>query len=290
MEGFKLAAHSSLWRNSTFVIAHLTFREAARRWILWVAFIMGALFLTVYGLGYREIYKEIIREGTNPLQLREFANFLQMMGLYAVNFLTLIIAVLTSVDTLAGEINSGTIHTLVSKPIRRWQIILGKWLGFSFMLSLYLLLMAGGVILTGSIISGRVPHNIAQGLFLMWMNVILVLSISICGGAILSTLANGVLAFGLYGVAFIGGWVEQFGAFMNNPTAVNIGIISSLIMPSEALWKRAAYEMQSPIAAAFGMTPFASISTPSPLMLIYTASYAVAAISLGIYFFNQRDL
>lgn len=290
MEAFKLAAQSSLWRNYTFVIAHLTFREAARRWILWVALIMGGLFLVVYGLGYREIYKEIIREGTGQLQVREFANFLQMMGLYAVNFLTLIIAVLTSVDTLAGEINSGTIHTLVSKPIRRWQIVIGKWLGFGCMLSIYLLLMAGGVILIGYIISGKVPHNLTQGLFLMWMNVNLVLSISICGGAILSTLANGVLAFGLYGVAFIGGWVEQFGAFMENPTAVNIGIISSLIMPSEALWKRAAYEMQSPISAAFGMTPFASISTPSPLMLVYAAIYAVAAISLGIYFFNQRDL
>jgi ABC-type transport system involved in multi-copper enzyme maturation permease subunit len=290
MEACKLATQSPVWRNSALVIARLTFREAARRWIAWVALIMGALFLAVYSLGYREIYKEIIREGSSQLQLREFANFLQMMGLYAVNFLTLIIAVLTSVDTLAGEINSGTIHTLVSKPIRRWQIVIGKWLGFGGMLSLYLLLMGGGVILAGYIISGTVVHNLAQGLFLMWMNVILVLSISICGGAIMSTLANGVLTFGLYGVAFIGGWVEQFGALMQNPTAVNIGIISSLIMPSEALWKRAAYEMQSPIAATFGMTPFSSISTPSPLMLVYAAHYAVSALCLGIYFFNKRDL
>lgn len=290
MEASKVAAQSPPWSNSAFVIARLTFREAARRWILWVALMMGILFLLVYGLGYREIYKEIIREGTNPLQLREFTNFLQMMGLYAVNFLTLIIAVLTSVDTLAGEINSGTIHTLVSKPIRRWQIVIGKWLGFSCMLSIYLLLMAGGVILVGYFISGNLVRNLVSGLSLMWMNLILVLSISICGGAILSTLANGVLAFGLYGVAFIGGWVEQFGALMQNPTAVNIGIVSSLIMPSETLWKRAAYEMQSPIAAAFGMMPFSSISTPSPLMLIYAALYTAAAIGLAIHFFNQRDL
>ena len=281
---------SRLWGNSTLVIARLTFREAARRWILWVALIMGALFLIVYSIGYHEIYKEIVREGTNRLQTNEFANFLQMAGLYAVNFLSLIIAVLTSVDTLAGEINSGTIHTLVSKPIRRWQIVIGKWLGFSGMLSLYLLLMAGGVIMAGYLISGNIAHNIPSGLFLMWINIILVLSLSICGGAILSTLANGVLAFGLYGIAFIGGWVEQFGALMKNPTAVNIGIITSLIMPSEALWKRAVYEMQSPLAAAFGLTPFSSISTPSPLMVIYAGFYTAIAITLAIRFFNQRDL
>ena len=290
MEAFKLPAPSSFWRNSALVIARLTFREAARRWILWVASIMGLVFLSVYSLGYYEIYKEIVREGTNSLQIREFTNFLQMAGLYAVNFLTLIIAVLTSVDTMAGEINSGTIHTLVSKPIRRWQIVIGKWLGFSGMLTLYLILMVGGVILAGYLISGNIAHNLPSGVFLMWMNLMLVLSISICGGAILSTLANGVLAFGLYGVAFIGGWVEQFGSLMKNPTAVNIGIVTSLIMPSEALWKRAVYEMQSPIAAAFGITPFSSISTPSLLMVIYAAAYTLAAISLAIYFFNRRDL
>ena len=280
----------SIWRNSAIVIARLTFREAARRWILWVASLMGILFLIVYSVGYHEIYQEVVREGTNRLQTREFTNFLQMAGLYAVNFLTLIIAVLTSVDTLAGEISTGTIHTLVSKPIHRWQIVIGKWLGFSGMLTLYLLLMAGGVVLSGYLISGYVASNLASGLFLMWMNVMLVLSISICGGAILSTLANGVLTFGLYGVAFIGGWVEQFGSLMKNPAAVNIGIITSLIMPSEALWKRAVYQMQSPLASAFGLTPFSSISTPSPLMIVYAAIYSVAAMSLAIYFFNRRDL
>jgi len=290
MEVFNLSRRSSIWGNSALVIARLTFREAARRWILWVASIMGILFLVVYSIGFHEIYKEIVREGTNRLQTNEFANFLQMAGLYAVNFLTLIIAVLTSVDTLAGEINSGTIHTLVSKPIRRWQIVIGKWLGFSGMLTLYQLLMAGGVILAGYVISGTLGHNLASGMFLMWMNVMLVLSISICGGAVLSTLANGVLTFGLYGVAFIGGWVEQFGALLKNPTAVNIGIITSLIMPSEALWKRAVYEMQSPLAAAFGITPFSSISTPSPLMVIYAGIYSGIAISLAIWFFKKRDL
>ena len=68
-----------------------------------------------------------------------------MAGLYVVNFLTIMMTVLTSVDTLSGEIASGTVHTLMTKPVRRWEIVLGKWLGFGIMLGLYLLLMGGGV-------------------------------------------------------------------------------------------------------------------------------------------------
>jgi hypothetical protein len=131
--------------STTIVIAKLTFREASRRWVLWVTLLLGLMFLIVYGLGFREILKEL-PNNTSRLQRSEFTSFIMLAGLYAVSFLTLIMTVLTSVDTLSGEITSGTIHTLVSKPLRRWEIILGKWLGFMSMLTLYLLLMAGGVL------------------------------------------------------------------------------------------------------------------------------------------------
>ena len=106
-----------------------------------------------------------------------------------------------------------------------------------------------------------------------------------------SALATGGVVFGLYGLAFIGGWVEQIGAFLNNATAVNIGILSSLIIPSEALWRRAAYEMASPVARAAGFfSPFSTTSVPSPLMVGYAILYLAAALALAVRVFQKRDL
>lgn len=278
--------------NSTFTIARLTFRESSRRWILWVALVLGIAFLIVYAIGFNEIQKDLQRQGTSVplLQTNEIYNFLTMAGLYAVNFLGIMMAVLTSVDTLSGEISSGTIHTLVSKPLGRWEIVLGKWLGFSTMLLLYLSLMAGGVLVLVYLIADYVPPNAIQGLVLIIFNAILLLSLSLLGGSILSTLANGVLVFGLYSIAFIGGWIEQFGTLLHNQTAINIGVISSLILPSEAIWKRAAYEMQSPMVAALGFSPFVSNVVPSPLMMAYSVLYTLAALYLAIRQFSRRDL
>jgi ABC-type transport system involved in multi-copper enzyme maturation permease subunit len=194
------------------------------------------------------------------------------------------------VDTLSGEIASGTIHTLVSKPVQRWEILLGKWLGFAIMLLSYMLLMAGGVVGVVYLISGYIPPNALRGLALMGFNALLLLSVSFMGGTWLSTLANGVLVFGLYGVAFIGGWIEQFGAMLRNQTAINIGVVCSLILPSEAIWKRAAFEMQSPLVAALGFSPFVTSSVPSPLMIAYAALYLVAVLSLALRQFQRRDL
>jgi hypothetical protein len=124
----------------------------------------------------------------------------------------------------------------------------------------------------------------------MWMNAVLLLGVSLAGGAVLSTLANGVLVFGMYGIAFVGGWIEQIGSFIQNQTAVNVGIISSLIIPSEALWKRAAFEMQSPLVSALGFSPFTAASKPSQIMVLYGLIYAVFALWLAIRLFTRRDL
>lgn len=274
------------------VMARLTFREAARRWVVWVALGLGLLFLVVYGIGFNEIEKDIsVNQGNSgTLITAEMHNFLLLAGMYVVNFLTSIMTVLVSVDALSGEINSGTIHTVVSKPVPRWQIVLGKWLGFSGMLSLYLLLMLGGVTLVGLLVGNTVAPNLLQGGLLMWLTILILLSVSLLGGTLLSTLANGVLVFGLYGIAFIGGWIEQVGSFLNNQAAVNVGIVTSLLLPSEAMWRRAAFEMQSPLVGAMGVSPFSGSSAPSLVMVGYAVVYLLVALLLAMRRFSKRDL
>jgi ABC-type transport system involved in multi-copper enzyme maturation permease subunit len=281
---------------STFTIARLAFLEAARRKILLAALLLGLLFLIIYGLGFHFLIVEAEKSvgNNNLLQLNEIRNFLLMAGMFVVNFLTSIMIVLTSVDTLSGEISSGTIQTLAAKPIRRWEIVMGKWLGFTGMLTLYLLLMGGGVMGIVFLRTGYTAPHPLRALELIWLNALVLLSVSILGGTILSTLANGVLVFGLYGIAFLGGWIEQIGSFLPDQaashTAVNIGIITSLIMPSEALWKRAAHELQSPLVAALGFSPFSSAYYPSLLMVVYAVLYTVIALILAVLLFKQRDL
>jgi Cu-processing system permease protein len=287
--------HTGILTN-TLTIARLTFQEAARRKILLAALVLGLLFLVIYGLGYHYIINDLENGvgAERAFVVNQASNFLLMAGLYVVNSLTAMMVVLTSVDTLSGEINSGTIQTLLAKPVRRWEIVMGKWLGFTGMLTLYLLLMAGGIMGIVYLRSGYTAPNPLMALALMWLTALILLGVSLLGGAMLSTLANGVLVFGLYGVAFIGGWIEQIGSFLPNQTAgqtaMNIGVITSLIIPTEALWKRAAHEIQSPLMAAFGMTPFSASTYPSNIMLIYTALYLLVTFALAVRIFSHRDL
>lgn len=277
------------------VIARLTFYEAARKKILLAALLLGLVFLVVFSVGFHFILIEMERQlGENYLQLNQIKNFFLLAAIYVVNFLTVVMTILTSADTISGEIGSGTIHTLASKPVQRWEILLGKWLGFAGMITIYLLIMAGGVMAIVYLRGGYLAPHPVRALALMELNALLLLSVSILGGTYLSTLANGVMVLGLYGVAFIGGWIEQIGSFIQSTstqqTTMNIGIITSLILPSEALWKRIAHELQSPLISALGFSPFTTTSYPSTAMIIYSVGYLVIMLILAIRHFQRRDL
>jgi ABC-type transport system involved in multi-copper enzyme maturation permease subunit len=201
---------------------------------------------------------------------------------------------LVSADTLAGEITSGTIQTLASKPIARFHIVLGKWMGFALLLAAYLVLLAGGVMLSVYLQSGYVMRHIAAGLGLMYLEALLVMTLSLACSSTFSTLATGGIVFGLYGISFIGGWVEQIGAALKNQTAVNVGIISSLLVPAEVLWKRASYEFTSTLlrslSSGFNAGPFSVLSIPNASMIGYAAAYMAAMLAIGMYRFKIRDL
>ncbi len=274
--------------NTIMTITWLTFHEARRRRMVLAALVMGLAFLLLFALGFWLINREMIRENTPQLALEQFHSFLLVAGLYVVHFLTIMLAIFSSVDTISGEIASHTIHALVTKPVRRWQVLLGKWLGYAVMLVLYLGLLGGGLMLAVWLLVRFVPPNPVQGLLLLMGEALVLLSLSLLCGTRLSTLTNGVALFMLYGVAFIGAWVEQIGALLQSSAAVRVGIVTSLVLPVEALWRRAAYLMQPPLTRGIP-TPFTTASVPSPAMVVYAALYALAALLLAMRVFGRRD-
>jgi len=274
----------------TWIMAGITFREAARKKILWTAFIAGIGFLLVFGIGLH-FQVEDFRSTTVPPFLRyQILSSMLMVGLYTVDLLAVVMTTLTSVDTISGEIISGTIHAIATKPLARWQVLIGKWMGFVGMVAAYVAIMLGGTIAEGYWIGGVVTQHPVRGVLLIFLECIVALSVTFMFGTWFSTLTNGVIVLGLLGLAFMGGWLEQMSGFTEGSRLVMIGIVSSLIMPSEAIWRRAAFEMESPLAGSLQFSPFADISVPSFAMIAYAGVYLLIALAIAMYHFGKRDL
>lgn len=273
-----------------FIMAGVTFREAARRKILWTALGAGVAFLAIFAAGLHYQISDFDAHDTAMIIRYQILSGMLLVGLYTVDLLAVVMTILTSVDTIAGEIASGTIQAVATKPIARWQILLGKWAGYTGMVAMYVALMFGGTIGVSYWLAGVMPLNPWHGGALVFLECMLALSVTLMFGTWFSTLTNGVIVLGLHGLAFMGGWLEQMSGFTESARLVTLGVIVSLIMPSESIWRRAAFDMQSPLAAALPFSPFASTSIPSNTMLGYGGVYLLIALFAALYSFYARDL
>ena len=273
------------------VIVRLTAREVQRRKLLWVALALGFVFVALFAVGFHFIYQEATGHAAmGRSELHIFVNFFLTAGLYVINFLSVMMAVLTSVGTVSGEIASHTIQSVATKPVHRWEILLGKWTAYAGMLAVYMACLSGGLLLVVYLIADYTPQNWLGTIGFLALEGWVILAVSFLGGTFLSTVANGVLAFMLYGIAFVGGWVEQIGSLMQNEAAVNIGIVTSLFLPSEAIWRRAASLMQPALIRSLPSNPFGTASVPSPAMVVYAGLYIVVLLTVALWVFGRRDL
>jgi Cu-processing system permease protein len=276
---------SGIW-----TMAGVTFREASRRRILWTALIAGVLLLAIFAVALRLQVLEFQSRAMSPFVRYQIESGMLMVGLYTCDLLAVVMTILTSIDTLAGEISSGTIQAIATKPIARWQIFAGKFIGFTGMVTAYVILTLCGTVAVSYAVTGVVPEHPVRGVALIVGECVLALSVTFLLGTRFGTLTNGVLALGLQGVAFMGGWLEQVSGFSQSAHIVTLGIVSSLIMPGESLWRRAAYEMQTPLAGSLSFSPFANVSIPSGTALGYAGVYLLVVLFVGIRQFGRRDL
>jgi ABC-2 type transport system permease protein len=271
-------------------MAGITFREAARKKILLTALGAGLGFLVLFGIALHLQIVDSATRSTAPFIRYQILSAMLMVALYTVDLLAVVVTILTSVDTISGEIQSGTVHAIATKPVPRWQILVGKWAGFAGMIAAYVAIVFGGTIAVAYWLAGVTPENPLYGGLLVYLECLLALTVTIMCGTWFSTLTNGVIVLGLHGLAFMGGWLEQMSGFTESSRLVAVGIVTSLIMPSESVWRRAAFEMQAPLAGALPFSPFANVSIPSGTMIGYAGVYLLVALAIATYHFQQRDL
>ena len=271
-------------------VAHLTLVEARRRRIVLAGAVCAFAFLTVFSVAVVFAYREMASDGNvSFIERQGTLTAIMLVGFMAANFLSVIFAILLPVDTLSGEIDSGVVQTLASKPIDRAQIVVGKWAGHLVLALAYLLTLSIGILGVIRLVSGISPSGASRALPLLMLEITLSLTIAVAGGARFSTVTTAIAAVGFYGVSFIGGFVEQIGGFAGIHSMRTIGIIVSLLSPADSMWRLAADYMQPDIMRSTGMLAFGA-SVPSPLMVWWAVGFTVLTLLYAIRSFRRRAL
>lgn len=283
------------------LIARYTLLEALRRRLLLAIVILSVAYLGLFALGFSLLHQEVARsmspgDRSSTTGLVAFSAFMTLMGFYALSFLSSLMALFASAGAISGEVDSGLLHAVLAKPISRRDIVLGKWIGQAGLITVYVTVMTAGMVLASQVAAGYSPPDaVLAAIYMIWSALIL-LSLGTLGGTFLPTLTNGVAVFLLFGLSRVAAIIEWMGGLVKSEAMVDVGIVVSLVMPSDALWQAASFYLL-PQAIIIAMSasptpamPFASFSPPTTSMLMWSAGYVVAAVVGAIAIFNRRDL
>ena len=278
----------------TLLMARFTIREALHKRVVHGVLALTVAFVLLFALGVWFAYRETANY--MDLTLREisirrmWSVQFTLLGMNAVSGIGALLAIFLSVGTISSEVEGGTLHAIVPKPLTRRDILLGKWLGFAVTLSLYVFALSLLIIGIVGFFSQSWPNNFVVAVLPLVLQSLLLLSLSILGTTFLPTVANGVIVFGLYSIATMAGFVEQLGSLLNNNSMINSGIVTSLIIPSDSMGKLTASILQEGTTYAERMGPFVVNSVPSGWMVVYAIFYMVVVLFAAQRVFASRDL
>lgn len=268
------------------VVARFTFREALHKRVVHGVAALSVAFLVLFGFLVWLAYRELANVGPGRVIALQFT----LLGMNAASGIGALLAVFLSVGTISSEVEAGTLQAIVPKPLRRRDVLLGKWLGHAAMLSTYVLLLSLAVSCAVALFSGQWSIRIVPAALLLVIQSLVLLSLSVLGTTFLSTVANGVIVFGLYSVGMMTGFMEQLGSMIRNEAMVNVGIAVSLLIPSDAMAKLSASLLQEGYSYIERVGPFMVNSQPSEWMVAYAAAYMAVLLVAADRVFSRRDL
>jgi ABC-type transport system involved in multi-copper enzyme maturation permease subunit len=166
-------------------IALNTFREAARVKVL-------------YGLLVIVIGANVLSAVLGEMSVHEETRVAQDVGIAATSLFGSLTAIFLGVFLLYTEVQRRTIHAIVSKPIERWEFVVGKYLGMALVPSVLVGMFALAMVLTLTLRGVPITVPVVQALVLAWFEVLTVAAIAIFFSSFSSPFLSGIFALAVW--------------------------------------------------------------------------------------------
>jgi ABC-type transport system involved in multi-copper enzyme maturation permease subunit len=282
------------------LFAGLTLRELLRRRLVTAAGVLTVVIVAFTAWGMHRLATAVV--GGEPIgepAVRTAAASIVMLLAFLFSFVLALGAALIGGPAMAESIANGEILAVLARPVRRAEIVLGRWTGTVLALAVYAAVAGGVELLVVRAATGYAPPHPLTALAFLAGAAAVVTTAAIALATRLPALAAGVVAAMLFGLAWIGGIVETIGLTMGNQRLADAGTVVALVFPSDALWRGALYALQPAAFTAAAanqsasgvVNPFNVISPPPPAALLaWACGWIVVVMLAGTASFRTRDM
>jgi ABC-type transport system involved in multi-copper enzyme maturation permease subunit len=149
------------------------------------------------------------------LTLGEFHRLLLDVGLGSINIFGVLIAIFVGIGLVNKEIEKKTIYTIVSKPVARYQFLVGKYLGLTLTLLVNTLVMAGGLLLVLFAQSVPIESMLFKALGLIFMEFMVITAVALLCSTFTSATLSAIFTLATYVIGHLTADLKIFGEKMD---------------------------------------------------------------------------
>jgi ABC-type transport system involved in multi-copper enzyme maturation permease subunit len=250
----------------TAAIAFNTFREAIRDRILYslLVFALAMIGASVI-LGTLSVGGEV--------------KVIKDLGLAAIGLVGTLIAVFIGVGLVYKEIERRTLYMIISKPIRRADFIVGKFLGLTATLAINVAIMGAGLILLASAMEARFAWELWLPVSLTFVKLTVVTAIAVLFSTFSTPTLSAILTLALVVVGSLAQDLKLFATTFGGPTLQWVVAALYWVLPNLS-----AFDVGAAVVQGRSIPAILSV-----LAAAYGLAYVAALLVGAVWIFQYRD-
>jgi Cu-processing system permease protein len=269
-----------------------------RRKVFAVVLLLTGLFLFLFWLANHFVFRQL-DQITPPADVhvdtRTFAGaFLTGLAMFATLFLGVVLAVFLTLGVVSGDAERGLLQPLVVRPIGRGTLLLARFLGASAVAAVYVLAVYFAALVITGVTGHWWPDHIAWPGIELAVGVVIVVALSLLGSVFLSSVANGIAIFMLFGAGLVAGLLGTIGHALNSHAVKHASSIASHALPFEGLYQDALRMITENASGLTGfllqLGPFGGAYVHGWGIRVWAVVYLALALAAAVAAFSRRNL
>jgi ABC-type transport system involved in multi-copper enzyme maturation permease subunit len=281
------------------VIARLTIKELVRRRVVWVLAILTLVSVALVGWGLDRLVTLARIDGADPLQIQIGVSQVLILIAFMFSFVLAMTAAFVGAPAIGGDLESGVAYAILARPLRRADLLLGRWLGSAVVVALYAAGSGLLAIAVAAFVSGYWPPDPPLAVAFLVGEALVLLTLTLALGSVLPSIAAGAIAVVGFGLGWMAGVLAGVGAALGVAALAPIAEASRWLLPTDGLWRGVIYGLEPSLLVliAAGEAPELAeanpfyAATPPPLpFVIWSVVWIALVLGAATWWFDRRDL
>ncbi len=281
------------------VIARLSIAEVIRRRIVWVLLGLTVVSVGLTTWGVERLVSLARANGSSELVIFVGVAGVLVLVAFMFSFVLTMTAAFLAAPAIATDLETGVAQAMLARPIRRSELVVGRWLGLSLVVLAYALLSGLLEIFAFQLVSGYLPPKPLEAALYLAGQAIVLLTVALLLSTRLPAIASGAVCVVLFGLGWMAGVFANVGQVLNAGPLVTVAEASRWLLPSDGLWRGTIHALQPPISllagdgpvgAAANANPFFAPDPPPAGFLVWVVVWTVLVLGLASLSLERRDL